>query len=208
MVANRPLGRHTQKVLPPMYRPCQQSTGVAIRVMRIWPRGYALPHGAAIRPGRYSADVPEQTPNARLRAALPWFAAAAVVLALAVTAGFVTAYLVASGRAVDAPDVAAGLPTPRAAARITLAPGETATPATETSLQPRRTPTPAPVVTPEPTPFEHVIGPGESLRYIAGLYCTTVDAIVDLNGIVNPNRILVGDVLLIPGGGCPPPTPE
>lgn len=152
--------------------------------------------------------MPEPTPNARLRAALPWFAATAVVLAVAVTAGFITAYLVASGRAVDAPDVAAASPTPRATVVITLAPGETAQPSSDATFQPRRTPTPAPVITPEPTPFEHIIGRGESLLYIAGLYCTTVDAIVDLNGIVNPNRILVGDVLLIPGGGCPPPTPK
>lgn len=152
--------------------------------------------------------MPEPTPNARLRATLPWFAATAVVLAVAVTAGFMTAYLVASGRAVDAPDVAAASPTPRATVSITLAPGETATPSTETTFQPRRTPTPPPVFTPEPTPFEHVVSRLETLRYIAGLYCTTVAAIVELNEITDPDNIRLGRVLLIPGGGCPPPTPR
>jgi LysM repeat protein len=152
--------------------------------------------------------VPEPTPNAALRAALPWFAAAAVVLAVAVTAGFVTAYLVASGRAVDAPGIAAGSPTPRPTISATLPAGETAQPSIEPTIQPRRTPTPPPIVTPEPTPFEHVVQRGEFLSYIANLYCTTVAAIIELNDIANPNRIQVGQVLLIPGGGCPQPTPK
>jgi LysM repeat protein len=58
------------------------------------------------------------------------------------------------------------------------------------------------VPTPEPTPIEHVVERGEFLSYIAGLYCTTVEDILALNEIQNPNRIQPGDVLLIPGGGC------
>ena len=49
---------------------------------------------------RCVSDQPTRDP---VKSALPWVAAAVVVLALAVTAGFVVAYLVASGRAVDAP---------------------------------------------------------------------------------------------------------
>lgn len=152
--------------------------------------------------------MPEPTANPALRAALPWVVAAVVVLAIAVTAGLITAYLVASGRAVDAPPIAATSPTPRSTIAVSRAPGETPQPSPEATQQPRRTPTPPPVVTPEPTPFEHTVQRGESLRYIAGLYCTTVSAIVELNQIENPNRILVGDIFLIPGGGCPPPTPR
>lgn len=140
---------------------------------------------------------------------MPWVAAAVVVLAMAVTAGFITAYLVASGRAVDAPNgVGAASPTPRASLQVSVAPSSEVGASAEPTQQPRRTPTPEPVISPTPSPFEHTIARGESLRYIAGLYCTTVAAIVDLNEIENPNRILVGDVILIPGGGCPEPTPK
>jgi LysM repeat protein len=153
--------------------------------------------------------VPEEpTPNAGLRAAVPWAVAAVVVLAVAITAGFITAYLVASGRAVDAPAAALVSPTPRRTVGLTAAPSAVASASAEASQQPRRTPTPPPVLSPEPSPFEHTIARGESLRYIASLYCTTVAAIVELNQIENPNRILVGQVLLIPGGGCPQPTPK
>jgi hypothetical protein len=64
------------------------------------------------------------------------------------------------------------------------------------------------VITPAPSPFEHEIGRGESLTYIAGLYCTTVDEIVTLNEIENPNRIQIGQIILIPGGGCASPEPN
>jgi LysM repeat protein len=130
-----------------------------------------------------------------------------VVLALAITAGFLMAYLVASGRAVQAPGALAS-PTPRHTPVVTLAPGATPTPTPEPSSQPRRTPTPAPVITPTPEPIEHTIARGESLTYIAGLYCTTVDEIMALNDIANPNRIQIGQVILIPGGGCESPPPQ
>lgn len=131
---------------------------------------------------------------------LPWVAATAIVLALAVTGGFVTAYLVASGRAVDAP-VAAASATPRTSSAPTTA-AQTAEPTAGSSNQPRRTPRPQVEPTPEATPFEHTIARGENLGYIAGLYCTTVPEIQELNGIENPNRIQVDQVILIPGGGC------
>ena len=149
------------------------------------------------------SESPRRDP---IRALLPWVAATAIVLALAVTAGFVTAYLVASGRAVDAP-VAAASPTPRKTAAPTTG-AETPVPTNESSNQPRRTPTPQVEPTPEATPFEHTIARGESLSYIAGLYCTTVQEIQELNGIENPNRIQVDQVILIPGGGCESPPPN
>jgi len=151
--------------------------------------------------------TPNPSPNALARAALPWVVATAVVLATAVTTGFIVAYLVASGRAVD-PAAAIVSPTPRRTPAVSLAPGQTSDAAASPTIQPRRTPTPEPVVTPEPSPFLHVVSRLETLRYIAGLYCTTVSAIMELNDIANANRIQVGQELLIPGGGCASPEPS
>jgi len=152
-------------------------------------------------------QTPNPSPNALARAALPWVVATAVVLAIAVTTGFLVAYLVASGRAVD-PGAALASPTPRRTSAVSLAPGQTPDTTASPTIQPRRTPTSEPVIAPEPSPFVHVVSRLETLRYIAGLYCTTVDAIIDLNDIANPNRIQVGQELLIPGGGCASPEPS
>lgn len=138
-----------------------------------------------------------------LRAALPWVAATAIVLAAAVAAGFIVAYLVASGRAVD-PGAAFADPTPPRTPAASVV-GATTQPTLSATEQPRRTPG-AP--TPEPSPIEHVVSRGEFLSYIAGLYCTTTEEIVELNDIANPDRIQPGDVLLIPGGGCESPEPD
>jgi len=162
----------------------------------------------AWRGGRYSAGVADPSPNSLTRAALPWVVATAVVLAIAVTTGFIAAYLVASGRTADAPGIGLASPTPRRTPVESLAPGQTPAVTPPSTIQPRRTPTPEPVITPEPSPFVHVVARLETLRYIAGLYCTTVDAILEINDIANPNRIQVGQELLIPGGGCTSPEPE
>lgn len=146
--------------------------------------------------------------GASLRVALPWVIASVVVLAVAVTAGFVTAYLVASGRAVQAPGLGLASPTPRQPGGATLAPGETAQPSADATVQPRRTPTPMPEITPEASPFVHVVQRRESLSYIAGLYCTTVEEILAINDIPNPNTIRPGDEILIPGSAsCASPGP-
>lgn len=47
----------------------------------------------------------------------------------------------------------------------------------------------------------HTVEPGDSLSYIANLYGSTVDEIVSLNGIVNPNLIIIGEKLEVPGTG-------
>ena len=62
------------------------------------------------------------------------------------------------------------------------------------------------MVTPEvtPEPFIHVVGRAESLRYIASLYGVTVEDILAINDIPNPNRIQVGQEILIPGYGVQP----
>lgn len=54
----------------------------------------------------------------------------------------------------------------------------------------------------------HVVCPGETLTRIAWRYGTTVQAIAAANGIANPNRIYVGQVLRIPcPGWYPAPRP-
>lgn len=58
----------------------------------------------------------------------------------------------------------------------------------------------------------YVVQPGDTLSRIATRYNTTVAAIAQLNGIVNPNLIRVGQQLRVPGTGgtIPPvqPTPQ
>lgn len=61
----------------------------------------------------------------------------------------------------------------------------------------------APAATPEAPEqgTQHEVVLGESLAIIAARYGVSIDAIAQLNGISNPNRISVGQLLLIP----PPP---
>ncbi len=136
-------------------------------------------------------------------AMLPWALTAIIVLLLAASGGLVLAWVVATMHAVPAP--VGAVPTP------TLAPGESAVPGEPTppmTDQPRHTPTPAPDQTQEPQPFVHIVERGESLSYIADLYGVTLEDIIALNDIQNPNRIQPGRQLLIPGyGHQPPPTP-
>lgn len=49
----------------------------------------------------------------------------------------------------------------------------------------------------------HVVQPGDSLFRIALQYGVTIDAIVTANNIVNPNLIIAGQELVIPGVGGP-----
>ena len=56
----------------------------------------------------------------------------------------------------------------------------------------------------------YVVQAGDTLTAIALQFGTTVQALVTLNNIANPNLIYVGQVLQIPGGGTggtPPATP-
>jgi putative chitinase len=49
----------------------------------------------------------------------------------------------------------------------------------------------------------YVVQPGDTLSRIAQRFNTTVAALAQLNGIVNPNRIQVGQRLIVPGTGGP-----
>jgi LysM repeat protein len=72
---------------------------------------------------------------------------------------------------------------------------------------PSRTVVP-PTPTPQPCGTRYYVRPGDTLSRIALMFGTTVRAIMDANGLVNPNYIYVGQVLWIPcGGGSVTPTP-
>ena len=53
----------------------------------------------------------------------------------------------------------------------------------------------------------YVVRPGDTMYSIANRYGTTVWAIAQANGIVNPSRIYSGQVLFIPAAGPMPPYP-
>lgn len=69
-------------------------------------------------------------------------------------------------------------------------------------------PTFALATTPQPAHAQgqtvHVVKLGETMYGIAGLYGTSVQAIANANGIVNPNYIYAGQRLVIPGSWSPP----
>ena len=56
----------------------------------------------------------------------------------------------------------------------------------------------APTVTPTPDTRTHTVRSSETLATIAEEYGVAVEAIVELNGLTNPNVIEVGQELLIP----------
>ena len=165
------------------------------------------PSGPAAAPPP-QPDVPTSTPR-RSRSGssgfATWLIAAVVVLVLAVAGGLFTAWVVANMRAVPGP-VAGASPTPRgssASAAPSAAPGESLEP----TGAPRRTPTAVPTVEVTAAPFVYVIQPGDHLVNIADMFQVDVQDIIDLNGIKNPDRIAVGQELLIPGYGVQP-TPK
>lgn len=62
------------------------------------------------------------------------------------------------------------------------------------------TSTPAPGLTAQPGQRIHTVARNETLFIIAQRYGVTVQAIVNANNLTNPNRIDIGQQLIIPGG--------
>jgi len=92
--------------------------------------------------------------------------------------------------------------------------GAPATATPTATLTPSVTPTgfvaPPPPPPPPPAPSTetiYIVQPGDTLSLIARRFNTTVAALAQLNGIVNANRILVGQRLTIPGTGGPTTSP-
>jgi LysM repeat protein len=84
-------------------------------------------------------------------------------------------------------------------------PGTPGTPGYPTATTPPGYPTPIPG-----KECYHVVKPGETLSGIAKMYGTTVQALMQANGLYNPNLIYAGQKLYIPGcgsGGYGTPVP-
>jgi nucleoid-associated protein YgaU len=78
------------------------------------------------------------------------------------------------------------------------------------SRTPRVTASILPTPTPEPTPQSYTVKGGDVLSAIARSLGVTVDQIVCFNDLKNPDRLSIGQVLLVPPPDyvCPPkPTP-
>jgi LysM repeat protein len=66
-------------------------------------------------------------------------------------------------------------------------------------------PTAAPTPEPEPTPEAqtYVVESGDTLGAIARRFGTTVAEIVEASGLEDPDRLAIGDELVIPSAGAP-----
>lgn len=94
-----------------------------------------------------------------------------------------------------------GRPTVVPVVRVTPAPTQDVA-ATQTAFAVRSVPTPTPVGL-------YIVRPGDTLSKIADAYETTVDEIIALNRIADPNQIEVGQQLIIPSlAGSAPASAE
>lgn len=87
----------------------------------------------------------------------------------------------------------------------------TATPTPVTTDVPTLTPTPSTVDCPAGTTLTHTVSAGENLFRISLRYATSIGAIMQANGLTDPQRIFAGQVLTIPCGvdsGLPSVPPE
>lgn len=134
------------------------------------------------------------------------------LLAFATLAG-VIALVVAGGLLTSPPDggpfgVASSTPTPAAVTEAPVVPSPTTVEPAPASAPPAATPSPTRLPTPEPspTPVEvHVVQAGESLSIISDLYGLPWQLIAQANDIEDPDRIFVGQRLVIPATAEPGP---
>lgn len=100
------------------------------------------------------------------------------------------------------PSPAAGGVLPASPVPSVSAPSPTPTSTPTASPSPTRTPSPtaSPTAspTPAPTPIIYIVKRGDILINIAETYGVTTAALVEANGIENPNVIVVGERLVIP----------
>ncbi|MBI5668194.1 MAG: LysM peptidoglycan-binding domain-containing protein [Chloroflexi bacterium] len=99
----------------------------------------------------------------------------------------------------DSPPLVAALPVPPATADAAAAASPTGVPPGAETPIASSDPSPSSPVSP-PGSRLHAVKPGENLYQIAQLYGVSVDAVIAANGISTPDRILVGQTLVIPGG--------
>jgi LysM repeat protein len=91
---------------------------------------------------------------------------------------------------------------------IRIPPGGVVVP-TATPIPGTRPPATIPPATQPPSGTStYIVQPGDTLSRIAARFGTTVQALVQTNGILNPNLIFAGQSLIVPGGtGIITPTP-
>jgi LysM repeat protein len=87
-------------------------------------------------------------------------------------------------------------PTPEPSLTPTEAP--TVAPTEAPSLAPSTPPTAAPTAAPTPVHETYIVKSGDTLERIARRFGTTVNAIMELNGLVDRDRLSIGQKLLIP----------
>ncbi|MBC8076080.1 MAG: protein kinase [Chloroflexales bacterium] len=126
-----------------------------------------------------------------------------VVLALLLLMGGVgVVWALGSGGAVGpAPAVAPSTAAPAGEATAVAA-GQTTAPASEATIAPSAAaakPTPIYQPTALPSGGSYVVQPGDTLSAIAERFGTTVEALLAANGLSDPNRIEVGQTLIVPG---------
>jgi len=91
-----------------------------------------------------------------------------------------------------------------AAAKAIVAATEAAAP---TAVIPTLTPTPSPSPTPVAEAIVHVVQQGDSLWVLGAHYGVSAQAIADANGLTDPDRLAIGQRLIIPNTGRPVTTP-
>jgi len=97
-------------------------------------------------------------------------------------------------------ETAAPTKTAPAAALPAVTDRSTAAPPTATALPvAQATQPPTPTLSPTPEPALHVVRAGESLAALAGAYGVSVQDMVEANAIRDPDKIEVGQELVIPG---------
>ncbi len=113
--------------------------------------------------------------------------------------------LAACGRVITRPTAIPPTPTP------TETPTATPTPVRPTPTPRPYTPPPTPTPTATPTPLIYTVARGDTLLAIARRFGVSVQALQDVNGIIDPRRLQIGQPLIIPlegeAPGTPTPTP-
>lgn len=157
-------------------------------------------HPAETQPFEIEPSRPRRSSSTAT--AVPWLVGGVFVMLVAVAAGLATAYVVATFRAAPPPQSA--LVTPRPIPTPTPTPSPSPEPTPSPTVEPTVSPTVEPSPTPGPSPLVHIVSRGESLSTIATRYGTTIEAIIELNQLANPNLIVPNQRLLIP----PPAAPD
>ena len=143
------------------------------------------------------AAVPDRASSAQRPApAVPIIAGGAMLLLLIV-------FTWQAGQQGPSPPAAGAVqgpvPSPQPATLVVPTPTPTATPLPVPTATAKPTASPLPTVTPEPTmPRTYVVQPGDTLKDIAFLFDVSVQELMQVNGLTDPDTLQVGQVLIIP----------